>query len=99
MEKIKRRYGMILAGAAVIAATGAISFVFASSARAGETAGAVRQKTAPLREMPDSIRERFSDLKKELETPGLKSVRVREIIDSMTTTAMAWHQMAPEVFE
>lgn len=99
MDKMKRRYGMMLAGAVVIAAAGTLGFAFASSARAGETAVSGRHKTLPPREMPESTVQRFADLKRELELPGQRSVRVREIIDSMTTTATAWNQMAPEVFE
>jgi hypothetical protein len=101
MKKSKHRFRMLMAGVAVIAVAGALGFVFTSSARGGETGGGSRSK-APPREMPDGIRDRLAQLKTDLGiaklNPQQKPEYVRNLIDSLTTVAMAWHQSAPEVF-
>ena len=84
---------------------GALVLAFSDVARASAAALTVKnKKDVPVhRDVPDSIRVSLQELKNELSTQAndarLRPNRAREIISHMTDTALAWTDLAPDIFD
>ena len=95
----------VIAGSAMLLVAGALAFVFSDMAQASTFVTAVRnKKDVPVRRpVPDGMRLNLQYLKNELSVQAdnteFKPVRAREIINHMTDMAMAWIDLAPEVFD